>query len=66
MLMVFSLLVERKGAIPNAMLSLITATGAEDAGLDSAMAVSRLLLERESNTNNQKIMGTFDCPRHKL
>lgn len=50
----------------NAMLSLVTATGAEDAGLDSAMAVSRLLLERESNTNNQKLMGTFDCPTHKL
>ncbi|KXX74992.1 Nucleolar pre-ribosomal-associated protein 2 [Madurella mycetomatis] len=52
-----SLYVERKNGIPNGIHSLVTSASAEDASLDSALAVSRLLLERESNINNQKLMG---------
>ncbi|GAB1320138.1 Urb2/Npa2 family-domain-containing protein [Madurella fahalii] len=51
-----SLYVERKGCIPNGMHSLVTPPSAEEASLDSALAVSRLLLQRESNINNQKLM----------
>ncbi|KAL2256287.1 hypothetical protein VTK26DRAFT_1892 [Humicola hyalothermophila] len=52
-----SLFVERKGSIPSAIMSLVA--GVEDgdaARLDSALVSSRLLLERESNINNQKLM----------
>lgn len=56
----FSLFMERNGFIPNVVLSLVTVPGDEDAArLDSAMAASHLLLERESNINNQKLMGKF-------
>ncbi|KAK4039203.1 nucleolar pre-ribosomal-associated protein 2 [Parachaetomium inaequale] len=52
-----SLLVDRNGSVPNGILSLLTVPGSEDAApVDSALAVSRLLLERESNVNNQKLM----------
>ncbi|KAL2016239.1 hypothetical protein VTK56DRAFT_4044 [Thermocarpiscus australiensis] len=54
-----SLFMERKGCVPNAILTLISRTGAEAARLDSALAASRLLLERESNINNQKLMDSL-------
>ncbi|KAH6850119.1 Urb2/Npa2 family-domain-containing protein [Chaetomium sp. MPI-CAGE-AT-0009] len=54
---VLSLLIERNGSIPHGILSLFTVSESEDAAhTDSAVAVSRLLLERESNVNNQKLM----------
>lgn len=60
MLMRSSLLVERNGSVPNGILSLLTVPTDDVARVDSALAVSRLLLERESNVNNQKLMGQLD------
>ncbi|KAJ4304062.1 hypothetical protein N0V88_001671 [Collariella sp. IMI 366227] len=51
-----SLLIKKNGRVPNGILSLLTLSGNEDAArLESALLVSRLLLDRESNVNNQKL-----------
>jgi hypothetical protein len=57
MLMSPSLLVEKNGSVPNAILSLLTVSTNDTTRIDSALAVSCLLFERESNVNNQKLMG---------
>jgi hypothetical protein len=58
-----SLLVEKNGSVPNAILSLLTVSTNDTTRIDSALAVSCLLFERESNVNNQKLMGPFDTTK---
>ncbi|KAL2137354.1 hypothetical protein VTI74DRAFT_3294 [Chaetomium olivicolor] len=54
---VLSLLLEKNGRVPNGILSLLSVSGSEDASrIESVLAVSGLLLDRESNVNNQKLM----------
>jgi hypothetical protein len=53
-----SLLVDKNEQVPNGILSLLIATGSQATGhVESALSVSRLLLERESSVNNQNLMG---------
>lgn len=62
-----SLLIEKNGSIPHGILSLLAVSGSDDtARTDSAVAVSHLLLERESNVNNQKLMGRLASIRVQL
>ncbi|KAL2270409.1 hypothetical protein VTJ83DRAFT_2593 [Remersonia thermophila] len=54
---ILGLLVDKYGKIPDGLLSLLTVPRSEDAErVGSALAVSRLLLDRESNVNNHKLM----------
>lgn len=58
MLMMGSLLLERKGHMPDVILSHLALAGAEKAvAFDSALSLSRVLLERESPINSQRLMG---------
>ncbi len=51
---------EKNGCIPKVVLSLITVPGKEDTGrVETALQTSRLLLDRESSVNNQKLTGNF-------
>ncbi|KAK4106118.1 hypothetical protein N658DRAFT_460365 [Parathielavia hyrcaniae] len=57
---VLSLLVEKKGRIPKAVLSLLTMLGSEhDARFEPVLATFRLLLNRETNLDDQKLMDTL-------
>jgi hypothetical protein len=57
-----SLFLEREGYIPNWIPPLISAPEGQDASLNSAQALSRVLLQRESSIDHQKLMGGVHCP----
>ncbi|KAK4123227.1 hypothetical protein N657DRAFT_672237 [Parathielavia appendiculata] len=57
---VLSLLVEKNDHIPKAVSSLLAIPRTEDAGrLEPVLAACRLLLDRESSSNDQKLMDTL-------
>ncbi|KAL1836372.1 hypothetical protein VTJ49DRAFT_5236 [Mycothermus thermophilus] len=53
---ILGLLIDKYGKVPDGLLSLLTVPRSGDAErVGSALAVSRLLLDRESNVNNHKL-----------
>jgi nucleolar pre-ribosomal-associated protein 2 len=54
---ILGLVVDKHGKVPDGLLSLLTVSrSGDEARLDSALAVSRLLMDRESNVNNPRLM----------
>ena len=58
-----SLFLEKRDSIPTSILALVTARGREDGNINPAIRVARLLLDQESNVNNQKLMGKSNVSR---